>query len=463
MKILPKITGALLLFVLAVPDLKAQKLEPFKDGDKVMLMGNSITEAGYYGSNIWLYYMTRFPEHRITVFNAGIGGDVAGQMYDRFDYEVLSKKPNILVLTFGMNDSGYAEFNEANAEETARQRIEKSYRSFEQLQTKLKSHSDIKPVIMSSSPYDESMKNKNNYFKGKSKAMEQIVAFQQEAARKNEWAYVDLFHPMTEINVREQKRNPEFTITGPDRIHPGRPGHLVMAGIFLKNQGLAGQPVAIVDIDAKKGLAKAENAKVDLSKNAGAAVSFNYLANALPFPIDSVSGVWENPQTQADALAVYPFIQEFNQEILKVRNLKKGNYDLKIDGRKISSFTADTLAKGINLALLSNTPQYRQALSIMHLNELRLDLEKKLREYYWLHYNYFKGQDMLFKDSPDGFQKAQERAKTDWFIRSKMATYQTARFPEIREMWENDIRRLTDKIYQINKPKTHLIEIVTVK
>ncbi len=458
-----KITVGFLLALTAGSQVNAQTLKPFKNGDKIAFVGNSITEAGYYGSNVWLYYMTRFPEQRITVLNTGIGGDVVGQMNARFEDDVLPKKPNVVVLTFGMNDTGYMEYNQAGAEEFAKKKVEKSYNDYLLLEAKLKKQPSITPVIMSSSPYDETMKNKNNYYKDKSKAMEQIVAFQQEAAKKNGWAYVDLFHPMTEINLREQKAKPEFTITGPDRIHPGRGGHLIMAATFLKNQGLAGKPVAKIDIDAKKGTAVVENAKVEVTKKSDAGVSFNYLANALPFPIDSVSGVWENPQTQADALAVYPFIEEFNQELLKVKNLKKGNYNLIIDGKKISTFSADTLAKGINMALLSNTPQYEQAAAIMYLNDLRLDLEKKLREYYWLQFNYFKGENLLFADTELAFEKVSQEAKKNWFVKSKMGVYQTARFPEVRKMWQDNINQLTDRIYQMNKPKSHLVEIVAVK
>lgn len=453
----------LLLTLISIYHIKAQLLKPFVDGDRVVLMGNSITEAGYYGSNIWLYYMTHFPGRKISVLNAGIGGDVVGQMNDRFEQDILPKKPNILILTFGMNDSGYAEFNAANAEEKAKQRVDKSAGSFNLLTAKLKAQTGINPVMMSSSPYDEGMQNKNNYFKGKSTAMEQIIAFQQAAAKSNGWPFVDLFYPMTAINVREQKIKPDFTITGPDRIHPGRGGHLVMAALFLKNQGLADKVVSKVWIDAKKGLVAEENSKNSIVRKSDIGVSFNYLAESLPFPIDSVNGVWENPQTQADALAVYPFIKEFNQEVLKIDGLQKGNFDLLIDGKKIRAFSADTLAKGINMALLNNTPQYQQSISIMYLNELRLDLEKKIRDYYWLQFNFLKGQNMLFDDSDLAFQKVAEKAKTDWAVRSKMGSYQTARFPEIRKMWEDDIQRLTDRIYQINKPNSHLVEIVKSK
>ncbi|WP_448635052.1 hypothetical protein [Pedobacter panaciterrae] len=70
---------------------------------------------------------------------------------------------------------------------------------------------------------------------------------------------------------------------------------------------------------------------------------------------------------------------------------------------------------------------------------------------------------MLFDDSQQAFDKVAEKAKTDWFVRSKMGTYQTARFPEVRAMWEDNIKQLTERIYQINKPKSHLVEIVQLK
>lgn len=39
----------------------AQTVKPFKEGDRAVFLGNSITDGGRYHSFIWLYYMTRFP------------------------------------------------------------------------------------------------------------------------------------------------------------------------------------------------------------------------------------------------------------------------------------------------------------------------------------------------------------------------------------------------------------------
>src|SRR6266436_3587198 len=76
---------------------------PFVNGDRVVFAGNSITENGFYETYIWLYYITHFPERKITVYNGGIGGDVARQIYIRLDSDLLAKKPTVLSVTFGMN------------------------------------------------------------------------------------------------------------------------------------------------------------------------------------------------------------------------------------------------------------------------------------------------------------------------------------------------------------------------
>src|SRR5690606_17047391 len=84
----------------AVTATKAQTLspQPFKNGDRVAILGNSITEAGYYGMYLWQYYQLHFPNEKIVVLNGGHGGDVAGQMLTRLEGDILRMNPNVLVL-----------------------------------------------------------------------------------------------------------------------------------------------------------------------------------------------------------------------------------------------------------------------------------------------------------------------------------------------------------------------------
>ena len=53
-------------------DTASQRISKFKDGERVVFLGNSITDGGHYHSYIWLYYMTRFPNRDVHFYNAGI-------------------------------------------------------------------------------------------------------------------------------------------------------------------------------------------------------------------------------------------------------------------------------------------------------------------------------------------------------------------------------------------------------
>ena len=124
-----------LLFLICVysNSLYAQSIPPFKKGERVVFVGNSITHGGHYHSFVWLYYMTRFPNKPITIMNAGIGGESAWDIKDRLDYDVFDRKPTYVTLTFGMNDTGYDIFWKENAKELSEQRIEKSLESFREI------------------------------------------------------------------------------------------------------------------------------------------------------------------------------------------------------------------------------------------------------------------------------------------------------------------------------------------
>jgi lysophospholipase L1-like esterase len=438
-----------------------QQPEPFKAGDRIAFVGNSITDGGHYHSYIWLYYMTRFPDRRITCLNAGIGGDVAEQIYNRFEADVLAKKPNVITLTWGMNDTGYFEWYKADAKEVAKQKLATSYGFYNKLEETLKKRTDIRKIFIGTSPYDETSKfNDKNIFPHKTEALTEVVAFQQAAAKKNGWSFVDFYHPMLEINRREQKLDSTFSLTPNDRIHPDNDGHMVMAYLFLKAQGLAGKPVAVVDINAAgKRLQKAENCSISNLAASNSSVSFGYLAKSLPYPLDTIPRAWGNHKKQSDALKVVPFMKEFNQEILKVEGLKSGNYDVSIDGEKMGTYPAAELGAGINLAENMRTPQYQQAIQIREMNEERWDIERRLRMYAWMEFDFLKGKGLLFQDTNAAMDTVNVYAAKDLFVNGNRDNYTRARYKSLREVWQKEMDVLTNEIYTINKPQLHKVAI----
>src|SRR5262249_49669154 len=83
----------------------------FKPNDRIVFLGDSITQQYQYSTYIELYLTTRMPKGNFTFFNAGIGGDTAGGGAGRFQSHVLVEKPTAVTINFGMNDGGYGAFN----------------------------------------------------------------------------------------------------------------------------------------------------------------------------------------------------------------------------------------------------------------------------------------------------------------------------------------------------------------
>jgi lysophospholipase L1-like esterase len=442
----------------------AQQVKPFKAGDRVAFVGNSITDGGHYHAYIWLYYMTRMPYMRVDFMNDGIGGDVAKQIDERLQEDVFDKHPTVMTLTFGMNDTGYQWLNGSKADSNYNAKVATSYNSFLDIQKHLKAHPEVRKIMIGSSPYDGTAKIKFGVIFNKNAAMQRIVSFQKDAAKANGWEFMDFSKPMIAINERQQKQDSTYSMQSFDRIHPTVDGHMVMAYLFLKAQGFTGKKVAEVDIDSKKHIVlKSDNCVITGLQTNKNGLSYTYKANALPYPIDTMAqSIGKQARTQADGLKLVPFMQEFNQEILQVKNLSGDNYIIKIDGKPIGSYTGDQLQNGINLAEVKTTPQYQQALAVMHLNEERWGIERRLREYWWLHYSILKPHGLLHNDGEATVDSVQKYAKKDFFVGAVLNTYYKARLKPVRDAWQKEMDLLTNQIYLINRPVAHKVEVLAV-
>lgn len=461
-----KIFWLLSLICLSCGCLQAQTAIPrFEKGERVVFVGNSITHGGHYHSFIWLYYMTRFPDQPITIMNAGIGGESAWDIKDRLDYDVFDRKPTYVTLTFGMNDTGYDVYMKDNAKELSEERIAKSLESYREIEERLLAKNKITKVLIGGSPYDETSRFNHFILHGKNDAILKIIDAQRASAKKNDWGFVDFNQPMRELSLKEQEKDSTFTFCRIDRIHPDNDGQMVMAYLFLKAQGLAGNEVSSVSIDAhRSSITARKNCKVSKLKKNGSNLTFDYLAEALPYPLDSVSrSGWGSKRSQRDAMQLVPFMEEFNQERFQVTNLEKGTYRLTIDNQFIDDFSAEQLADGINLADYPNTPQYQQAMKIMYLNEERFEMEKRFREYLWTEYSFLKKEGLLFADNQQAIDKLKEYLPKDVFLRMSYDWYVKAMHPEVREVWGNYMKTIVETIYKINKPVTHTVSLTKIE
>jgi lysophospholipase L1-like esterase len=442
----------------------AQQIAPFKRGDRVTMVGNSITDGGHYHSYIWLYYMTRFPYDELRIYNCGVGGDAAADIYKRLDGDVFAKNPTVLTLTFGMNDSGYYEYNGKDPEKFADKKVSESNENYKLIEKRLESLPDTRIVMIGTSPYDQTVKMKDNTaFRKKNDAICRIIDFQKQSAINHKWEFLDFNAPMVAINAEKQKTDSTFTLCGSDRIHPDNDGHMVMAYLFLRAQGFAGKEVADININARKAsIIHAGNCEISKLSANKREISFDYLANALPYPLDTIAHGWGFKKAQAEVVKSVPFMEEMNKEMLTISGLN-GNYELTIDKEVIGTFSGSQLAKGINLAEYRNTPQYQQALAVMCLNEDRWEIERKFRDLAWLQFGFFQKKGLLFADNQKAVKVYQEGSKTDGWVRSRADLYEKAIHKEVRDAWNEEMDMLVSKIYKINKPVVRTFTLRLIK
>jgi lysophospholipase L1-like esterase len=337
--------------------------QPFKSGDVVCFVGDSITHGGTYHSIITLYYATRFPDRTLTTFNCGIGGDRAvGIMADekyRLNVDILGHKPTAATIMLGMNDIGHTDYRGIPAvtpEVEARRAA--SLATYDTNMVKLMDalkNGGARLTLITPSIYDETTKlptASTNLTVGGNAALGKCADKVRAWAKKYDAGLVDFDRAMNEINAREQKKDPAFTLIGPDRVHPGSVGHFVMGYIFLKAQGVPAT-VATIGIDAKKGKASGEaNCTIGDIKAGPTNVNFDCTEKALPFVV---------PDEAKGALALVPFMHDLNEEKLVVSGLAAGTYELKIDDKAVGEYSADALKTGVNLAENDKTPQYQQS------------------------------------------------------------------------------------------------------
>src|SRR5207249_815296 len=103
----------IILALTAVQAIQSARAEEFffKDGDVVVMIGDSITEQHLYSNYVEMWTVSRFPGWKLTFRNVGIGGDRSTGGNERFQRDVVSFKPTAMTVDFGMNDGNYQAFN----------------------------------------------------------------------------------------------------------------------------------------------------------------------------------------------------------------------------------------------------------------------------------------------------------------------------------------------------------------
>jgi len=410
-----------------------------RDGDRVVFLGDSITEQRLYTTYIEAYALSRHPQWKLSFRNVGWGGDTAwlrqrthpdekllfaaddetqqkmveDSVGKGLERDVLPLKPTFITIKFGMNDHSYQKFRED---------IFKAYvRSQTQLAKVLQGHG-ARVAFLTPQPIEDKRPDPDQDVRNQS--LRKFSDGIKEVAQKQGATFVDQFDPYMAIMLRERATDPKAFIGGGDAVHPGPAGHTMMAWAVLKGLG-ATALVSHAEIDGKAGkVTAAQNCRVENLKASESGVSFDRTDDALPMPID--------PRAQG-ALSLAPILADLDQYDLQVTGLAAGSYQLAIDGESIAKVSADELGKGWSLANQAGP-----------ITEQAQDLLKHI----------FKKNELYFQR----WRNVQLLSLPAWALGQEVE----ARRVTEEQRLDQEVAGAEAKIDQLRKPKTHHFELKRV-
>lgn len=382
----------------------------FRPKDRVLFLGDSITEQYQYSSTIELYLTTRFPTWNMSFLNAGIGGDTAGGGAGRFQTHVLDEKPTAVTINFGMNDGGYGAFNPASGANF----VKNTERMLEMAQK-----AGIRVAVLSPNAVDRRIQER---FKLYLETQKQFYAPLKDSAAKFGFRFVDQY-AITRNALEKMETDNAKVIPFGDGFHTSSNGGLFMAHAILTGLN-APALVSDVTIDVASKTAQAKGATVEKLAIANGDITFERTDAALPMPI------------QKDWVSLLPYVndlKDLNYCGLKVTGLPAPSYKLSIDGKEIGAYSAKDLAAGVNLGNLQSGPLYERGQKVWSaINDKNKLVHGRFRGVVmgnvpeWL-------QDVAKERRPAELQKRSEQIAERQAAIYKMVQPETVRF-ELKEV-----------------------------
>lgn len=201
-----------------------------KEGEKISFMGDSITAAGAKPNGYVTLVMSGLEANGVNAISApaGIGGHKSNQMLERLEKDVLSKNPNWMTLSCGVNDVWHGA--RGVSLEDYKVNITKIV---DQCQK-----ADIKVMILTSTMIGEDEPNERN------QKLAPYNAFLLELAKEKKCLLADLNADMqAAVKKAGGGKDKESRIMTGDGVHMNPAGNKMMATGVLKAFGLDGAQI----------------------------------------------------------------------------------------------------------------------------------------------------------------------------------------------------------------------------
>jgi lysophospholipase L1-like esterase len=300
-----------------------------KKGDRLAIVGDSITEQKLYSRYMEDYLAACTPQLDLWIIQLGWGGETASGFLGRMDMDMLSLKPTVATTCYGMNDGGYHAYDENTGkgyEKAMRTLIERAKAAGVRMVVGTPGAVDTKYSKIAEA-YNDSL--------GRLGQIDRVLAGEYGTA------FADVHAPlMAAMAASKGQFGADYPVCGRDGVHPPPNGHIIMAYAFLKGLGLDGQ-LGTITVDMA-GTAQATDGHKVLSSAPGSA---EIESTRYPF---CFYGDDKSPDSTRSILPFVPFNQELNRLMLVVKNLKSDKAKVAW-GEATKTFTRDELAKGVNL------------------------------------------------------------------------------------------------------------------
>lgn len=311
-------------------------------GDRIVFLGDSITQQQLYTNYVESYLAARFPALKLSFWNAGWGGDTAPGGVKRLARDVLALKPSLVTVCYGMNDGRYT----ASTPE-----ISGAYEAgMRELLARLKA-AGCRVVVLTPGcvDYDRNPTHKANDYNRGLRVLADIAL--RVAAEAGVVGY-DLHKLMLEVQTRAKAADPAFTMI-PDAVHPDPAGQLVMAYALLEALGVPPRTVA-VEVDAAARSAACAGGRSARMRRTPDGLQVQAQLTALPFHIEAAA---------AKVLPFLPFRTRFDDQVLRVRGLDGEHWQVRAGGQRTQA-SRTQLEAGVPLADLAGLAPARAAAAV---------------------------------------------------------------------------------------------------
>ncbi len=306
-------------------------------GDRLAIIGDSITEQKLYSRMMESYLTLCRPELKVDVRQLGWSGETATGFVNRMQDDCLRFKPTVATTCYGMNDHGYRKY-EPSIGDTYRTQMSKILDAFaaNNVRTVVGSPGIVgkKPTWVQGTGTIEDMND----------GLAHLHNIGLDLARERGLGFATVYEDMSML--RDKAKNvwgTKLEASGADGVHPGAAGHLAMAYAFLESLGMGTQELArfTVDLAKKKAIATDGHSVTSFDGK-----NLKIHSTRYPFVLQGS----ENPTNSSlEAAKFIPWNQDLNRFMLVVKGAKAQRYNVKW-GQATKTYTREQLAAGVNLA-----------------------------------------------------------------------------------------------------------------